>query len=360
MVTPLDKSSPLAPYTDKTKWLGMSQTEYHQVANHIIALNKKEPEAATAFLKNVSAFDYVKLSDAHKDFMSETIFSLSKETQQSYLQVLDSSQQRNVNIFKQILNFISINFLHFSQSNFAKQTNLLDPTGECFGITGAWLVTDKFHNTLRQEVNTAVDYSEMPMVRQIAYLQRNEEVQHEHTKNFKAKKKLYNDEAKSEITQAMVKDIIANPDKDRIQFFMRAKVEDTGHTTGMRVNRLEGGAFSLTYYDPNFGEKRSGTFTNDAAGQEKAAKFIENSLDFTEQLSIKSTYQSEVSYNLSSKAELKQNFDREANPGPADCKQHADSIRQKLSSMKSEAAVKTAPKADSEEKETNQNACGPH
>ncbi|KTD52902.1 hypothetical protein [Legionella quateirensis] len=319
---------------DKSGWLGVSAEQYQEIAKGLISLNKKNPEAVTGFLKNVSAFDYVKLSEAHKDFMSETIFSLDKETQSNYLKALDTSKHGTYNILTRILNFISINFIHFSQTAFAKKSNLLDPSGECMGLTGTWLVTDKFHNNLRQEVNSGVDYSDMPMVRQIAFLQRNTEVKERHNEAFNEKRKPYTEKTKSEIAQNIVTDIVENPQKDRIQFFMRCPKENTGHTTGMRISHLEGGQFKLTYYDPNFGEKRSSAFNNDEDGRMKAAQFIENVLDFTETLSLKSENEVHVSYNIASRADLKKDFDRDANPGPAECKEHAESIKDKLLHMK--------------------------
>ena len=338
----IEKSSPLYKYQEKSAWLGVSEKQYKQIAEEIISLKKKQPEAVTEFLKNVSAFDYVKLCDAKKDkdtnFMSETLFLLDKDTQNKYIKALDSSKHGTYNILARILNFISINFIHFSQTAFAKKTNLLDPSGECMGLTGTWLVTDKFHNNLRQEVNSGVDYSDMPMVRQIAFLQRNAEVRNRHNAAFEEKKEPYTEEGKSKIAQNIVNDIVKGmeeqPKKDRIQFFMRDLEEKTGHTTGMRITHLEDGQFKLTYYDPNFGEKRSSAFSNDEDGHLKAAQFIENALDFTETLSMKTGNVVHVSYNIASRAELKKDYDRDANPGPAACKDHAESIKGQLLHMK--------------------------
>jgi hypothetical protein len=333
----IEKSSPLYKYQEKSAWLGVSEKKYKQIAEELISLKKKQPEAVTEFLKNVSAFDYVKLSEANKDFMSETLFSLDKETQNNYIKALDTSKHGTYNILARILNFISINFIHFSQTAFAKKTNLLDPTGECMGLTGTWLVTDKFHNNLRQEVNSGVDYSDMPMVRQIAFLQRNKAVKDRHNEAFENKKEPYTEEGKSKITQNIVNDIVKGmqeePKKDRIQFFMKDQEEEAGHTTGMRITHLEGGQFKLIYYDANFGEKRSSAFTNDEEGRLKAAQFIENALDFTQTLSMK-TNAVDVSYNIASRADLKKDYDRDANPGPAECKKHADDIKDKLLHMK--------------------------
>ncbi|KTD34642.1 hypothetical protein Lmor_1175 [Legionella moravica] len=352
----IDKSSLLFRYQDKSAWLGVSKERYRTIAEEIIILKKKQPEAVTEFLKNVSAFDYVKLSEAHKDFMSETLFSLDKETQNNYIKALDTSKHGTYNIFARILNFISINFIHFSQTAFAKKSNLLDPSGECMGLTGTWLVTDKFHNNLRQEVNSGVDYSDMPMVRQIAFLQRNQEVKSRHNEAFDKKSKPYTEEKKSEIAQSIVKDIVENPEKDRIQFFMRCKEEKTGHTTGMRITHMEGGQFKLTYYDPNFGEKRSGAFTNDADGQLKAAQFVENALNFTETLSMKTNNVVDVSYNINSRADLKKDFDRDANPGPTQCKEHEQAIKNQLLSMKRDIKESQKPEARDEAS----NSASPH
>ncbi|MBL7481424.1 hypothetical protein [Legionella bononiensis] len=338
----IEESSPLYKYQEKSAWLGVSEKQYKKIAEELISLKKKQPEAVTEFLKNVSAFDYVNLCDAKKDkdgnFMSETLFLLDKDTQNKYIKALDSSKHGTYNILARILNFISINFIHFSQTAFAKKTNLLDPTGECMGLTGTWLVTDKFHNNLRQEVNTGVDYSEMPMVRQIAFLQRNAEVNDRHNAAFKDKKEPYDKEGKSKITQNIVNDIVKGmkdePPKDRIQFFMKDLEQGSGHTTGMRITHLEGGQFKLTYYDPNFGEKRSSAFSNDEDGCLKAAQFIENALNFTETLSMKTKNVVHVSYNIASRAELKKDYDKDANPGPADCKKHAESIKKELLDMK--------------------------
>ncbi|MCE3045810.1 hypothetical protein [Legionella sp. 16cNR16C] len=295
-------------WSNERAWARASDEHYLQMATNFSTI-PFSIEEVQYFLRHINPYDYVKLCAASLEFHGLSMKAMIKEPAlekrfqkfidfKSYPPMLKEQKTSHSNPLTQLSNLISVNHRNFNQGTLISgdKKGFVNKGGECYGITGLWLITDKFVKQFRKLTSNQSDYSNMPMVRRIAALQRAQwrlRSDDLPEANFKA-----GSSTQKSIAHTIVRDILANPQKDRMQFFYYG--EEVAHTMGLRIQHKDK-SIVLKYFDANYGTRRI-EFTNNAAGIEKAEDFLRKYLNKSgaETLSYLHTSQKEMAEQIES------------------------------------------------------------
>ncbi|KTC75197.1 hypothetical protein Lbir_0571 [Legionella birminghamensis] len=261
------------------------------------------------FVSNLSYFDYARLCTVSPMFQASSMAVMARYNEPEAVKlrnhfdfsngypVLGKAPDKR-NVFGRFTDMLALNHAWFNQGvNFIQNSEgLCNDGGECFGITGMWLTSDKFHKNFRDELARESEYVDKPMVRQILALQRNAVLQAEAVGR---PKEAFNGNEQG-LTEKIIKDIIKNPEKDRMQFVTMTPGEATGHTMGMRIKHKDDGQIVLKYYDTNYGKRQFAFDSTSEKGLKQGTLFLS--------LCLMQSNANQLSYDLTTRKELEKRY----------------------------------------------------
>ncbi|RAP36324.1 hypothetical protein B1207_09265 [Legionella quinlivanii] len=346
----------LVRLADKKYWLDFTDTDYLDIAESLGDLSDPQihltDDELYYFVSHLSLKNYAMLCNLNDNFQAKSMAILANRDKDSAQEIYNKIEFKEGyallkkppdkrNMLTKFADFLIINPAWFNQGEaliFRDPGETLNEGGECFGITGLWLTTDKFHNALRKEVRgQKSEYADKPIIGQITSLQRNAALQNQ---AMSRERQAFKGNEKS-VSEKIIQEIAANPAKDRLQFTTIHPKEHTGHTMGLRITH-EDKQIKLQYYDSNYG-KREYTFPNNEKGLKQGAVFIK--------LCLKQSHADLLAYELTSRKELEQRY-KPSLVHQADQKAAIQELRQQAANRSPESSPEQEKKKDKVEEKT--------